>query len=193
VTERRIAAATLALLAAVGVASCGVGAQSTPHAIDASDVPFGLAGRAGTSTTAPGPSTHNFVVFFALDDRLRPVVRGTRVAPTPLDRLRQLTRGPTPAESDAGLRTLLPPDVTIDDVHVAHGIATIELSGVGSSQPSSRERALAVAQMVYTATSVAGVDRVRFEVAGEPAEVPRGDGTLTRRPVDRSDYELGPA
>jgi spore germination protein GerM len=44
--------------------------------------------------------------------------------------------------------------------------------------------------MVYTATAIAGVDGVRFEVAGEPAEVPRGDGTLTGRPVDRSDYQL---
>jgi spore germination protein GerM len=190
VTRRRLATVLLAALAAGAVTSCGVGAQSEPRVIDASDVPFGLGARAETPTTAPGSSSHTYVVFLVADDHLRPAIRGARSAPTALEQLRQLTRGPTPAESEAGLRTLLTPDVTIDDVRVARGVATIELSGVGASQPSSRERALAVAQMVYTATAVAGVDRVRFEVAGEPAEVPRGDGTLTSRPVDRSDYQL---
>jgi spore germination protein GerM len=40
------------------------------------------------------------------------------------------------------------------------------------------------------ATGIPGVDRVRFEVDGEPAEIPRGDGTLTNRPVGRGDYAL---
>jgi spore germination protein GerM len=190
VTRRRFATVCLAALAVAGVTGCGVGAQSDPRAIDASDVPFGLAERANTPTTRPEPSSHPFVVFLVADDHLRPVVRGARSAPTALEQLRQLTRGPTPAESEAGLRTLLTPDVTIDDVRVVDGVATIELSGVGSAQPSGRERALAIAQMVYTATAIPGVDRVRFEVDGEPAEVPRGDGTLTGRPVDRGDYEL---
>jgi spore germination protein GerM len=190
VIRRRLATVLLAALAAGSVTSCGVSAQSEPRAIDASDVPFGLGGRAATPTTAPTSSSHTYVVFLVVDDHLRPAIRGARSAPTALEQLRRLTRGPTPAESEAGLRTLLTPDVTIDDVRMARGVATIELSGIGSSQPSSRERALAVAQMVYTATAIAGVDRVRFEVAGEPAEVPRGDGTLTSRPVDRSDYQL---
>jgi spore germination protein GerM len=190
VNRRRLATGLLAVLATAGVAGCGVGAQPEPHVIHESDVPFGLAGRASTPTTAPDPSVHSFVVFFVADDHLRPAIRGARSAPTALGQLRQLTRGPTRAESEAGLRTLLTPAVTIDDVRISHGVATIVLSGVGSSQPSSRERALAVAQMVYTATAIPGVDRVRFEVDGEPAEVPRGDGTLTNGPVDRTDYEL---
>jgi spore germination protein GerM len=99
-----------------------------------------------------------------------------------------LTRGPSPSEADAGLRSLLPPDVTIDHVRVNGRVVTVGLSGTGAVQPAGSVRALAIAQMVYTATAIPGVERVRFEVDGEPAEVPRGDGTLTNKPVGRSDY-----
>ncbi len=123
-------------------------------------------------------------------NRLQPVTRTARTTPSPVEQLTQLTKGPTPAEADAGLRTLLPPEVTVDAVRIANRVATIELSGVGAAQSGGDERALAIAQLVYTVTAIPGVDRVQFEVDGKPAEVPRGDGSLTSHPVDRSDYAL---
>ncbi|HEX6312359.1 MAG TPA: GerMN domain-containing protein, partial [Acidimicrobiia bacterium] len=51
----------------------------------------------------------------------------------------------------------------------------------------------ALAQIVYSLTELEPGVRVQFLVDGEPVEVPRGDGVLTRRPVDRDDYvELAP-
>lgn len=190
-TIRRLATIVLALLAACGVTACGVGAQSRPESIDRADVPFDLAERSSdTPTTTSERSTVSYTIYLVAGNHLRAVTRSARSAPTLAEKLTQLTKGPTPAEADAGLRTLLPPEVTVDGVRVSNRVATIELSGAGAAQSAGDERALAIAQLVYTATAVPGVDRVRFEVDGTPAEVPRGDGRLTSRPVDPADYTL---
>ncbi|HEU5309041.1 MAG TPA: GerMN domain-containing protein [Acidimicrobiia bacterium] len=184
-----IAPACLAAAAALGLSACGVGAQSAPHRIDRADVPFGLVERAEAPAT-PSHAPYSFTIFLVAGDRLQAATRGSQSRPTPRAQLRRLLQGPTPTEADAGLRTLLTPDVAVDDVRVADGIATVALSHASAAQPPGSERALAVAQLVYTATAIPGVDRVRFEVDGEPAEIPRGDGTLTNRPVGRGDYVL---
>jgi len=182
-----IAPACLATSAALALSACGVGAESAPHEIDRADVPFGLVERADAPAT-PSHAPYSFAIFLVAGNRLQAATRGSQSTPTPRAQLRRLLEGPTPAEADAGLRTLLTPDVAIDHVGVADGIATVALSGVSSAQPPGSDRALAVAQLAYTATAIPGVERVRFEVGGEPAEIPRGDGTLTNRPVGRSDY-----
>jgi hypothetical protein len=184
-----VAPACLVVSAALGLTACGVGAESAPHPIDRADVPFDLVERADAPAT-PNPAPYSFTIFLVAGDRLHAATRGSQSAPTPGAQLRRLLQGPTPVEADAGLRTLLTPDVAIDHVRVADGIATVALSGASAAQPPGSERALAVAQLVYTATAIPGVDRVRFEVDGEPAEIPRGDGTLTNRPVGRDDYAL---
>jgi hypothetical protein len=184
-----IAPACLVASAALALSACGVGAQSAPHPIDRADVPFGLVERAEAPAT-PSPAPYSFTIFLVAGDRLQAATRGSQSPPTPGAQLRRLLQGPTPTEADAGLRTLLTPDVAVDHVRVADGIATISLSGANAAQPPGSDRALAVAQLVYTATAIPGVERVRFEVDGEPAEIPRGDGTLTNRPVGRDDYAL---
>lgn len=180
--------AALVLAAASGLAACGVGAQSSPRDIDRADVPFGLGDRVEEPTSSVHQAPYSYTIFLVADDRLRGVARGSRTPPTVLNRLTGLTRGPTPAEADAGLRTLLSPEVTVERVRVTDGVATVVLSADTAAQPVGDEGALGIAQLVYTATAVPGVERVRFQVGGEPAEVPRGNGTLTDQPVGRGDY-----
>ncbi len=51
----------------------------------------------------------------------------------------------------------------------------------------------AVAQIVFTATELAGVSRVRIQVDGQNYPWPRGDGTLAKDAVTQYDYpELDP-
>jgi spore germination protein GerM len=186
----RAVAALLVALAAVGVAGCGVGAQSQPQRIGRADVPFGL-GRPThdeTTTTVAPSAGESYTLYLVAGEQLRAVTRRARERLTPSALLSKLSEGPTPTEADAGLRTLLSPDVAVDHVRVADDVATVELTGAGADQPAGNEGALAIAQLVYTATGIPGVQRVRFEVDGQPAEIPRGDGTLTRRPVSRADY-----
>lgn len=188
IRRRLVSLAVAGLVAATGIVGCGVGAESTPREIDRRDVPFGLAERADAPTTTHDRDPYSFTIYLVTGDRLRAVARGSHTDPTPAAKLRELLEGPTPAEADGGLRTLLTPDVAIETVRLADGVATIALSDASAAQPSGNERALAVAQLVYTATAIPGVDRVRFVVDGTQAEIPRGDGTLTDRPVGRDDY-----
>ncbi len=169
------------------LAGCGVGAQSTPETIDRSDVPFGLAQRErSTSTTGPQAGV-SYTLYFVAEDHLRPVTRSAPTALGPTATLRKLVRGPDREDTEGGLRTALPPDLVIQRVTVDHGIATVALGGSGSAIAGGQQPR-GVAQLVFTATGLTGVDGVRFEVDGEPAEIPRGDGTLSIAPVDRADY-----
>jgi len=189
-TRRRVLASLAVLVVVSALAGCGVGAESSPREIDKGNVPFGLTERADTATTLPTDAPYAYTIFLVNNDQLRAVTRGTHTAPTPLSRLKALIHGPTAAEADNGLSTSIGPDVTVERVRVSDGIATVVLSGAGATQSAGSDRALAIAQLVYTATAIPGVNRVRFEVDGKITEVPRGDGTLTNRPVSRSDYGL---
>jgi hypothetical protein len=186
--HRILGVAAAGLVAVTGLAGCGVGGESSPREIDRRDVPFGLAERADAPTTTHDRDPYSFTIYLVTGDRLRAVARGSQADPAPAARLRELLDGPTPAEADDGLRTLLTPAVAIESVRVADRMATIALSDASAAQPSGNEGALAVAQLVYTATAIPGVDRVRFVVDGTRTEIPRGDGTLTDRPVGRDDY-----
>jgi spore germination protein GerM len=83
---------------------------------------------------------------------------------------------------------VLAPDIAVDDVVVDAGVATIELESGDASNSGAEGQALGVAQIVYTLTGLPGIRRVRFVVDGQTSEVPRGDGTLSKQPVSRSDY-----
>jgi spore germination protein GerM len=171
------------------LSSCGVGSQSDPEVIPPGDVPFGLARQTSeTSTTTGGATAFTYTLYFLSGDELRPVVRRTDREPTPTTILRDLAHGFDDEVSGADLRTLVPPDTAIDRVTVEDGVATVSLGGRGATRVATDRQALGIAQVVYTATELPGVDRVRFRVDGRAAEVPRGDGTLTSHAVGRTDY-----
>ncbi len=65
--------------------------------------------------------------------------------------------------------------------------ATVDLRGA-LDRAVGADRIDALAQMVYTLTELPPITRVRFELEGEPIEVPTRDGELTSRAVTRADY-----
>jgi spore germination protein GerM len=175
------------------VAACGVGPQSEPQVIRRADVPFGLAHQAPTApTTTAAAAPFTYTVYLLAGDQLQPVAHQTARVPTRVSILRDLAHGPDDDDSAAGLRTLVPPDTAIDRVTVADGMAIVSLGGSGASRVATDRQVLGVAQLVYTATELPGVDRVRFRVEGRLAEVPKGDGSLTSRAVGRADYPNSP-
>jgi Sporulation and spore germination len=179
-----VAAATLLLLAA-----CGVSTQRSPHEIDGTNIPFGLADRAPSGAAAStGAATFQYDIYLVSGDRLTAVKRGQTTPAPPTAVLRALTKGPTSDEAAAGLRTLLDPGTTVDHVTVRGDLATIDLNGDPETFRPGSDQSLALAQLVYTATALPGVSRVQVRLGGSPAEIPRGDGTLTTGPVRRSDY-----
>ena len=162
--------------------------QSQPKTVAPADVPFDLAQRAPSTPTIPANGPFSYELYFVSRERLSPVTRSAKSEPTATATMRNLVRGPNQTEVEEGLRTLLAPDVSVENVTVRDGLATVSLAGAGASRVATDEQATGIAQLVYTATGIPGVDRVQFEVGDKSTEVPRGDGSLSSRPVSRADY-----
>jgi spore germination protein GerM len=177
----------------VASAGCGVGAQSEAEPIDASEVPFGLASTpesAPISTTVPIDNA--YALYFVSGSDLVAVSRGRSTPALPTAIVRALVAGPTRAEVASGMRTLLSTDLVVDEVSIKDGVAVVKLEGQFGDESDVTSRRLALAQLVFTATAIPGVDRVQIWVDGKKAEIPRSDGVLTRDPVGRADYATIP-
>lgn len=187
--NRRRASFALCVVAFVwAVSACGVGAESRPRVIDRTDVPFGLTrGADGGPATTTESGSFTYTLYFVSGDQLTAVIRHARRERSATEILQELVAGPARGEAGARTRTLLQPDLSIDQVVLDGDLATLRLSGAEAARSGSQQP-LAIAQLVYSATALPGVDRVRFEVDGHQAEVPRGDGTLVKRAVARDDY-----
>lgn len=177
---------------AVMAAACGVPNDHAPREIDASNVPFSLLAPTGgaTSTTAPSalaPMSRVTIYLADAEGDLVPVEREVSAPGTVRKALEVLLRGPTTDEADT-LRTAITLDTKLLRVSGPEdGLVTIDLSHQ-LLDVTGRQQILALAQVVYTATSRRDVERVLFRVDGEPKEVPTGDGTLTASPLDRLSY-----
>jgi spore germination protein GerM len=186
-----------AVLALVGVAlavaaSCGVPNDHGPRTIDAQNVPFSLlAPTAGaTSTTTPSalsPMAHLTIYLADADGNLVSVQRDVSAPGTVRKAINALLHGPTPNEANR-LHTAITSDTKL--LHLSgpkDGLVTIDLSRQ-LLDVTGKQQIVALAQVVYTATSRRNVERVLFRVDGKPKEVPTGDGTLTAEPLDRLSY-----
>lgn len=181
-------------LTAMAVAGCGVPSDGTTRTIDPSSVPYGLLDR---SPLAPSPSaptgvpvTSPRVYFVNPEGQL--VAEERPMEATGLDQLTRsllsaLDDGPTEEQRAGGLSSGLGPDAQLHLVAVSNGTARIALT------PSTRIEAadqlpLAMGQIVLTATSIEGVDRVQLVQNGQPLEAPLPGGEQTSRPLNPGDY-----
>lgn len=182
----------VAVLVAGLAAACGVPQDGGPQALDAAEVPFDLlaADPVTTTSTAPptGASSTVQVFFMGPEDRLVAVERQV-ASPASVEKvLKQLISGPRDDEIGRGMRTIVNPGATVLTSPVEGRIATIDLSGPFFLSEDVEEQIRALAQTVYTATSLGGVVGVRFTIDGNPAEVPIDKGQRISTPVGRSAY-----
>lgn len=190
---RRRASALVALVIAAATlgAACGVPEDGEPRAITGT-IPFSLLAPTAesTSTTEPSGQVVSRVAIYLSDAEGQLVEARRRVTvPASVEKaIRALLGGPTEAEA-ARLNTAITADTTLRSVRgPENGLVTIDLSKE-LLDITGRQQILALAQVVYTATSLPAVDRVLFEFDGEPAEVPNGSGELTSSPVDEASYQ----
>jgi spore germination protein GerM len=191
VRSRRAAPTAIGLVvtAVVVLAACGGGTQSQPEKLKRDAVPFGLL-NAPTSTVAPTTvpvRKFPFVVYFMGTDGAVPVVRTTSAAPDPSAVGAALLAGPAREEVQVGMRSAIPKGAVGRFSKVVKHTVTIDLNApfIEVSGPTQK---LALTQIVFTMTSLEGVNLVRFLLDGEPISVPRLNGTLTLAPVRRADY-----
>lgn len=179
------AAALLALL--LGASACGIGGEPQPTRLEDVALPPEVVPEEATPADEEGPST---LVFFIQGETLVPVERG--VSPTPGGAIRTLLEGPRDTEAAIGLRSAIPAGTTLLRAAVDGELATIDLSSSFSSIVGP-EQVLALAQLVYTATSIPGITQAAFAIEGSRIDVARGDGSLSSGPVSRLDYPgIGP-
>jgi spore germination protein GerM len=189
--NRRALAAALAGLVVLG--ACSISAEGSARKVPAGDVPFQLVQTTTTqidATTTTAVAVAEIDVFLVRDGRLAAVARKAS-GPTADSVLSLLALGPTDVESASGLRTALVPDLAAL-VDVGQGLVVIDLAAEFTELTPTEAR-LALAQITYSLTQLAGIERVRFLVAGQDASVPRGDGSATDQPVTPADYvQLAP-
>jgi len=189
----RRAAGALAMIGLVILAACGIPADSEPRAISSDAVPVELQ---STTTVGAPPTTAlgvERIVYLVVTDsdgdrRLiqRPVVFSGR------PEVEVMLRDLLAQRSDFGDTTIsnaIPSDLEIisfeqdDDGQSPRGNITLN----GPIDVEGQTLQLAVAQLVFTATELGTVDRVRFIYDGAPLSVPDQDGRI-RQTVDRSSY-----
>jgi spore germination protein GerM len=179
-------------LGAALVAACGVPVDHVPHEIDAGNVPFQLLSptASATSTTVPAAFKETARVTIYLADADGHLVAARRQVEAPITvakALSALLRGPTAEEADR-LSTSITSDTKLLDVRgPIDGLVTVDLSRQ-MLDITGRQQILALAQVVYTATSLPSADRVLFKFDGSSREVPNGDGKLTGSPLGRLSY-----
>ena len=115
----------------------------------------------GVSSAAGAPS--HVTVFFLRGEQLASVQRAGR---TPLDAMRQLIAGPTPAELRQGYRTYLPSNTRVLRVQVANRVATVDLSERFASGSDHGSLLARLSQVVRTLTGPQGATRVQLLMNG---------------------------
>jgi spore germination protein GerM len=117
--------------------------------------------------------------------RLRSVQRDVPTAPAAV--LASLFAGPNAAERNAQLDTAIPADAELLAARPIGQLLTVDVNDVFDELTPGGLR-LAVAQIVSTATDIAGVRSVQLRINGEPRVWPLGNGELTDRPLTKYDY-----
>lgn len=172
------------LLVAVLLTGCGVPQDDGPRALQPREVPF--ASPTGSPVVEPVGDREVQLGFVAREGS---VTLRSRTVEDPLTTggvLELLFAGPSPDERAAGLSTLLPSTVTVEDVEVVDGTAVVTLDGPDDSEVL-RLQPLAYAQIVATLTP-GRASGVRFRLDDTALRVPREDGSLTEQPLARQDY-----
>lgn len=132
-------------------------------------------------TTDSGPVSH-FTLYYLDGEHLRAVPATVRDGSTPTDAIEALLA------NEDGHPTEIPPRTKLRAVLVVDRTATVDLSREFGSGGGSASMQARVAQVVYTLTQWSFIQRVTFELDGEPVPAIGGEGVAARN-VTRKDMQ----
>lgn len=147
-----------------------------------------------TPTPEPEPAkTEQAVLYLALSEKLYAVGRTVDVAESLDERaqnaLEALCEGPAENDTAKGYSTLIPAGTGVNSVTVADRIAIVDLTREFESGGGSLSMLLRVAQVVWTTTSIEGIDRVAFKLDGSLVDAIGGEGIIVAPAVGRADFD----
>ncbi|MFC0506439.1 GerMN domain-containing protein [Micromonospora costi] len=166
------------------LAGCGVPSDDRPRPVEVPPGPFPTTETA--SPTASGGRLDE-ALCFVRDDRVERIVRRTDTLSSVEAHLRHLLAGPGPQELERGVSSALPGTITVAGTRLNGATAEVDVRLAGDDIGRSDE-VLAFGQIVCTLTARSDVDRVSFRRDGQPLDVPRADGSLSREPLTEADY-----
>ncbi|MFM7535043.1 MAG: GerMN domain-containing protein [Acidimicrobiales bacterium] len=190
--ERIFPALGTLLAGALALTACGVPTEDQPRDVPAGErAELGVAGGGATGSAGRDPQ-----VFLLGSTRAKETLAGAprAVPPTLTGVLAALLTGPSAEEQARRLRSAVPSGTRLRSARVGEdGVATVDLDATFDQSQGDAQRK-AVAQVVFTATGIDGVDAVRLLVEGKVREWPRGDGFFQREPLTRAAYpDLDPS
>jgi len=131
-------------------------------------------------------------VYFYKGDKLFAVERTLNAGEAPLQRaIGELLAGPSPDEKLEGITTQLPAGTRVLRLRVKDQVAIIDFNrkleayGGGSARLEGM-----IAQIVYTATEIPGIEKVWIWMEGEKELVLGGEGLVLDKPLSRRDVSF---
>lgn len=182
------------VLVALLLSGCGIDTDSSPRRISpdvlAPDVIAPAEAEAG-GAGAPQPADVTQVYLVAPDPDggqqfvLQPVPR--TATDSAAGALAALFRGPSSSELAARLRSAIPAEVQLQGIG-RRGSTLLVDAGAGLETSAGGELQQAIAQIVFTATEIDGIEGVLITLDGVSRQWPAGNGELQSRPLTRYDF-----
>jgi spore germination protein GerM len=175
----------LVVLVVAGTA-CTIQPDAAPR-----DVPPDARNLLAPDAADAGETTGDSRVYFVTPNdvgetrQLRSVQRDVELRPDPV--LESLFTGPTQAELDSRLVTAIPTGTQLLSTRTVGDVLFVDVTEE-LTQVSGDALVSAVAQIVFTATGIDGVQAVRLRVNGEDQAWPKGDGQPREGPLRSYDF-----
>ncbi|MDA0202340.1 MAG: GerMN domain-containing protein [Actinomycetota bacterium] len=179
--------APITVVAMALVTGCGIRPDAAPR-----DIPIEDRSLPASPISAAGASGGDARIYLLTPTEPRQVRSVTRSTGTRDDLLAALVAGPTDGELSLPLSSALPVDLEVLSTRSVGSVLYVDLSSA-IAELSGSGLTLAVAQIVFTATDIAGVDAVQLTVDGQRFPWPRPDGATTTgllRPYDFPGYAV---
>ena len=185
--ERPIWIAAVLVAASLG-AACGVPADDAPRAFDENIIPDELASSDITSPV-DGPARETADIYVLDGQSLKALSRPVDNSDSVFDAIKALLDGVREDEAEDGLVSAINQRTRLLARRnpVRNGVVTLDFNSELIEFDGGLE-IQGLAQIVWTATSIEGVDRVQFLVDGETISVTLNNGDVTDEAVGRENY-----
>ncbi|HSH11115.1 MAG TPA: GerMN domain-containing protein [Ilumatobacter sp.] len=172
----------LLTVAALAMTSCGIQTDSAPRNLPDSE--RGPA-AAGSSSGSDASGADRIYLVAPGDERLlRSVPRDAALRE---DLMRILLLGPNDDEIAAQYSSFIPPDTQLLSARSKGQILIVDVTGE-IAELTGQSLSQAIAQIVYTATEIDGIEAVQLKVDGVEVAWPKPNGEITADPLRIYDY-----
>lgn len=162
--------------------ACGIATDATPR--DLPEAERNLPSGASSAGTDASGGDRIFLVAPGENRLLRSVPRDAALRE---DLIRILLLGPNDDEITAQYSSFIPPSTELISVRSQGQILIIDLTE-GLSELTGQSLSQAIAQIVYTANEIDGVEAVQLKINGEEVAWPKPNGDTTSDPLRIYDY-----